>query len=232
MCFILGMNVVANRGSEVNHRHKWLNHYNAPGPVGSVGDVHLQPRLKHSFPDAALRYQREFAHKREQRLGSNVTDGQHVSYDTGAGPSHVLDATFAGTRGFKIAHGYRFQDLRDLDRSTVPIQGSLPQYSWNNKIAETYKSMHTGEKFLPQAGNYTLVDNEVPRGGLYPKVTDIIGTPTAQDESVTRMNYATEGGANSTQLKSHISNPRNPFLVGTQYSKTNAKTGRMGRLRK
>lgn len=238
MRFIQMMDIVNNRGSEVNHRHKWLYNYTSPGPVGSIGDTNLQVKLKHSSPDMPIRYYAETSHKREQRLGSNVTDGQYVNYDTGSGPGRLIDKTFAGTRDFKIRHGFRFQDLRELDLSTVPIQGSLPQYSWNNRIATTYKSMHTGEKFLPLPGKYQLPDNEVPRGGSYPRVTSVIGLPNDVQESVTRMNYA--GGmdkagnqiGDNREVKDRIPNPRNPFLRGKTYSKTNTPSTRMGHIRK
>jgi len=234
MRFITMTAIVANRGTGPNHRHVWLNDYINPGPISSIGDVNLQVRLKHSFPDAPLRYTREFSHKRIQRLGSNVTDGQYVNYDTGAGPPKLIDKSFTGTRDFKILHGYRFQDIRDLDRSTVPIDGSLPQYSWNNKIAQTYKSMHTGEKFLPLPGKYQLPDNEIPRGGNYPRVTDRAGMPSIEQENFTRMNNVStskDGDMyDGRELKSTIANPRNPFMRGKQYSDRNAPRSRMKRV--
>lgn len=36
-----------------------------PGVVGSVGDVHLTPKLKHSFPDAKIRWETAFSGKNE-----------------------------------------------------------------------------------------------------------------------------------------------------------------------
>lgn len=152
-----------------------------PGPVGSVGDVICQSRLKHSAPELPLRFSEWNAGKNEVFLGSNVSDGQHVGYDSGGGPARLIDSNWGGRRSFKTRLGYILQDIREPDNAVEPFVSSLGDYSWRNKIATTYEARRTGENFLPLPGGYQLSPGEVPRGGQTPRVTDEVGGDALRD---------------------------------------------------
>lgn len=155
--------------------NRWDDSSIRPGAVGSIGDVNCQPRLKHSAPELPLRFEPEFAHGNEVKLGSNVSDGQHLGYDSKGGPARLIDSNWGGRRHFKTRHGYIMQDLRQPDTRYEPYVGATPQYSWRNKLATTYDARRTGEMFLPLPGGYAPNPGETPRGGLMPRITDVIG---------------------------------------------------------
>jgi len=154
--------------------NRWDHSNIRPGAVGSVGDVNLTPRLKHSHPNMPLRFDKAFSGKNEIFLGSNISDGTHKGYDSGGGPARTIDSNWGGRRRFKTRHGYIFQDIRTPDDLVVPVQGSTPDYSWRNKIATAFESKRTGDLFLPLPKGYDLGEGQVARGGAYPRVTDIV----------------------------------------------------------
>jgi len=154
--------------------NRWDHSSIRPGAVGSVGDVNLTPRLKHSHPDMPLRFEKCFAGKNEVFLGSNVTDGTHKGYDSGGGPARTIDSNWGGRRRFKTRHGYIFQDIRAPDDFVVPVEGTTPSYSYRNKVATTYEAKRTGDLFLPLPKGYDLREGQIPRGGAAPRITDIV----------------------------------------------------------
>jgi hypothetical protein len=155
-----------------------------PGSVGSVGDVNMTPRLKHSHPDMPLRFDRSFSGKNSVFLGSNVQNGTQKSYDSGGGPARTVDSNWGGRRRFQTRHGYIFQDIRTPDDLVVPVLGTTPSYSWRNKVATNFEAKRTGELFLPLPGGYDLSAGQVPRGGTTPRITDIVpGTTGGQGYS-------------------------------------------------
>lgn len=151
----------------------------APGPVGSVGDVLVQSRLKRSYPDAPVSFDPSTGHAASVRLGNNVQDGQNVSFDTGYAGARVVDSNWGGRRGLQTCTGWVHQDLREPDRSITPYVGSTGAYGWLNKIATVYNARRTGDKFLPLPGGYRLSEGEITRGGAYPQITDVAGGSTA-----------------------------------------------------
>jgi hypothetical protein len=146
-----------------------------PGPVGSVGDVNINARIKQSYPDMTPAYLTETAGKNGQYFGSNVQNGQHRSWDNKGGPARLIDSNWGGRRNFQTAIGWIHQDLRDPDRRVEPYVGATPGYSWNNRIATCYNAKHHGDKFLPLPGGYALSPGEITRGGAYPQITDVAG---------------------------------------------------------
>lgn len=52
--------------------------------------------------------------------------------------------------------------------------GGTPQYSWRNIVANTFEAKRTGDKFLPLPGPFALKAGQIPIGGSFPRVTDII----------------------------------------------------------
>lgn len=154
---------------------RWLNDYIAPGPVGSVGDVVLQPRLKRSMPNSPFEFDKAFSHVKEPYFGSNVSNGQHVGYCSRGGPALLLDSNWNMGRGFKNRVGWYYQDLRAPDKRVEPLLGTAPEYSWHNRLATVYREKHSGDHFLPLPGPYVLSPGEAARGGRYPITTDIVG---------------------------------------------------------
>lgn len=96
--------------------NRWDHDSIRPGPVGSVGDALTQVRLKHSNPDLPLRFQGWNSHANEPRFGSNVQDGQWLSHDDNGGPNFTIDTNWGGRRDFRTNVGWRWQDLRAVDR--------------------------------------------------------------------------------------------------------------------
>ena len=151
----------------------WLNNYISPGRVGSVGDVNLQVELKRSNPDMPNRYYNWTTGKYEQRLGSNVQDGQEYSYDSGGLMARVIDENWNTNKTFKTAQGWYYQDLRPVDRTIEPVLGGMPQYSWLNSQAVVFNAKSTGNKFLPLPNGYAPGPEDQPRGGLIPRINPI-----------------------------------------------------------
>lgn len=152
--------------------NRWDHSSIRPGPVGSVGDVLLQPRLKHSAPDLPLRFDPNFSHQNEVFLGSNVSDGQHRGYDGGGGPARTDDSNWENKK-FKTSHGWIYQDMRAPDTLHEPENTGTPQYSWHNKLATAYDAFRTGNAFLPVPGAYALHPGEVGRGGQVPRIVGV-----------------------------------------------------------
>lgn len=78
-----------------------------------------------------------------------------------------------GRRHFKYREGYIFQDMRAPDKSTEPLMGATPDYSWHNRLATVYDAKRRGDKFLPLPGGYALEANQVLRSGTFPRITDV-----------------------------------------------------------
>jgi hypothetical protein len=151
--------------------NRWDHASIRPGTVGSVGDVIVTPRYKQSAPDLPVRFDPEFSGKNASRLGANVTDGTAVAYLTGGGPAAAIDSYWGGRRDFRTCHGWIHQDIRATDRTIQPMLGATPDYSWNNKLATTYRAMHTGDQFLTVPGQYAPAAGDITRGGAFPRIT-------------------------------------------------------------
>lgn len=148
----------------------------SPGPVGSVGDTLGQVRYKHSFPDQGIRLDPDYINSKQNRLGSNVSDGNHTSFTSGGrGDPFVLNSPWSDTRIRKTSWGQIVQDVRASDKLHEPRVGSVPQLQWNNRLATVYNAKRTGHMFLPLPGPYVASPGETPRGGQLPKVTAITG---------------------------------------------------------
>lgn len=171
-----------------------LNRWNydriQPGSVGSVGDVNLTPRFKHSYPAAPLRFDPYFSGKNASFLGSNVQNGTQASYDSSGGPAYTVDSNWGGRKSFKTNHGYIYQDLREPDKSSESILGSTPAFSYKHKVASVYEAKRSGEKFLPLPQGYKPSSNQLPRGGTFPHIRDMepgtigIGSMLPTDQSI------------------------------------------------
>jgi hypothetical protein len=152
--------------------NRWDHSRIQPGSVGSVGDVNLTPRLKHSSPNMPLRFDKSYSGKKERYLGSNVQNGSQKSFESGGGPARTIDSNWGGRRDFKTRQGYIFQDVRAPDTTDEPLLGCTPNYSYRNKVATTIEAKRTGANFLPLPHGYVPSSNQILRGGNFPRVTD------------------------------------------------------------
>src|ERR1700722_5656040 len=123
--------------------NRWDHSAIRPGPVGPVGDALVQVPFKHSTPDWPIRWDPSNAHANEPRGGSNVQNGQLLSYNDDGGPNYTIDSNWGGRRRFERPHGWYHQDMRAPHRRVDAIVGAPPQYSWNNKIAQVYNARVT-----------------------------------------------------------------------------------------
>lgn len=172
MCFIVMEPITDTRKYAPNFQRL------TAGPVGSVGDVNLNVRLKHSMPDLPIRYDAVFSGPQEVYYGSNVADGYHESFTSGGiGDAPVYNGNWGGHRDFKIANGWKYQDLRAPDTLHEPILGVMPNYSYNNKIATVFEARRTGFNFLPVPGEYQIAQGQIPRGNAVPGPVETVAEP-------------------------------------------------------
>lgn len=169
------------------------NHWTiSPGPVGSVGDVNMQVRLKHNTPDAPLRFDKTFSGKNLRYLGSNVQDG---SYGSG-GSARTITRKFGIRNAQKTEVGWRKQDIIPVDRTTQPKFAPLGPYTWNNQRAQVFRAKISGQAFLPTPGGYKQTAQG--RGNVIPRtvLTESGGAPTAESLNyiAAANNLARQGG--------------------------------------
>lgn len=149
----------------------WSNNYIAPGPVGSVGDANLQSRLKSSLP-GEFRWEKKTYGKNEPSFGSNVSDGTDTSFSSGGGPARTMDNFWGGRRDMSTSRGWKFQNLRpeDVQESSDPVMGALPQLSWKMQLAAVKDRQRTGNLFRTRRGGLIDAPRGPVRGGNVPTV--------------------------------------------------------------
>lgn len=155
----------------INVYEKSINNWTIrPGPVGSVGDTHMQVRLRQTGPDSHTRYDKDFSGKEEKFYGSNVQDGQFGS----GGSARVIDRKFGSRPGHKTSVGWRFQDLIPTDRSSMTTLKHMGPFTWDNQRASVLRAKVSGEKFMPSPLGYdkTLLreTQSLARGNQVPRV--------------------------------------------------------------
>ncbi len=151
----------------------------SPGSVGSVGDALQQVKLKHSFPDADLRFALTDAEM--SAGGSNVQNGSTANYE-GNGIYRCLDSNWGGNRDMKTAIGWEHQDLRAPDKRYEPAVA--PSFSsYDNLKYHIYESKRTGDKFLPLPGGYEPPPGNQSRGAA-PVITALAGGDFTPQPSV------------------------------------------------
>lgn len=87
-----------------------------PGPVGSVGEVNVQTKLRTSMPSMPIRWDKTYSGQNGALYGSSITDGSHRSFNTGAIGNRVVDRNWAFGRRFITKVGWYHQDLRAPDK--------------------------------------------------------------------------------------------------------------------
>jgi len=148
--------------------NRWDKDSIRPGPVGSVGDVNLQVKLRKSAPYLPNRYQKAFSGKNEVWSGSNISDGQWRGYTSGGRGAVTYQKALGNRHGFKTPVGYIIENIVAEDRTKMAKMVPLGQYSWDEEKAKIYKSKHTGEQFLPLPSGYEKT--ELPRGSQFPAI--------------------------------------------------------------
>jgi hypothetical protein len=209
--------------SAIRPLNRWDYSSICPGPQGSVGDALPQERYKSSMP-GDFRWNPNMHGRNESKYGSNVRDGFMRSYTSGGGPSRTLDSNWQSGRSFRTNHGWYMQDLRAPDKRIEPVMGSLPQYDWRNKIATVNRAMTTGDMFPIPRGGVLQAPTGPPRGGMFPRTTDIISGDTSAapnadnqlnagplDNPVTSSNFIASGSSfNKKGLTPVNGPPRRP----------------------
>ena len=140
---------------------RWNNNYISPGGVGSVGCSLVQTRLRQcNTADFKFKIRPGDVPK-----GSNITDGNFdAMYTIGSG-ARVYDTNWGGRRHFRHKYGTEYHDFRTVDRLVQPMMGTLPQYTWQNKVATAYAVKGT-KNFLPVPGPFMPAPNALSRGPM------------------------------------------------------------------
>jgi hypothetical protein len=149
--------------------NRWDKDSIRPGPVGSVGDVNMQVKLKKSAPDMKDRYDPTFSGKNEPWSGSNVSDGMWYGWTSGGREATVISKALPNIqdRG-KTAVGWVMQNIVPTDRSRVTKVTPLGRYGWDTTVGSVLKAKTTGELFLPLPEGYNKT--ELPRGSGFPRI--------------------------------------------------------------
>ena len=158
--------------------NRWDHSSIRPGIVGSVGDCLISERLKSTFP-GDFRWNPMTVGSKASFLGSSISNGAHTSFVSGGGPAKLIDRNWASGRRFQTKHGWYYQDMRAPDKRIEPTVGSLPQYTWRNRIARIENQRKTGNLF--QHGGMNAPDG-ITRGGQVPRVTDVVGGDTPPEQ--------------------------------------------------
>lgn len=140
----------------------------SPGAVGSVGDALGQVQLKTSCPEQPIR--NSFSAAQNVMHGSNVQDGQDANFIR-YGQPYVIDKKLVNL-SIKTPYGWTTQDVRASDKRYEPTL-SQTFSSFEGLAARTYNARLTGNLFLPLPGAYEAGPNQIPRGGLTPRITDL-----------------------------------------------------------
>ena len=242
----------------LNARIKPLNRWDKdsirPGPVGSVGDVNLQVKLRKSASYLPNRYDKTFSGKNEVWSGSNISDGQWTGYTSGGRGALTLTQPMPQRAGFKTPVGWLIENVVPVDRSRVAKMVPLGQYSWESNKDRIYRAKTTGEQFLPLPMGYEK--GPLPRGSQYPKIVaasigDGIALPAA-DVLITDPVFGETGsiqkpgtgemvgipgmGCSDIEKKKHwapiMGDPRRKFVVedfpaGYEWRKVSEYTGQV-----
>ena len=151
-----------------------------PGPVGSVGDTIVKTRFRQSTPFMPWAFDPYYAGNRGNKLGSNVTDGDHKNYDDHGGPARTFDSKWTGNRSFKHQYGITFHDVQDQpdkfpDKLAEPIIAWLGDFSNRRRLARVRDLNSQGKLFKVMPGGYGLQPGQIARNGSFPIVTDTSG---------------------------------------------------------
>ena len=163
-----------------NFTNRWDKDSIRPGPVGSVGDVNLQVKLKHSSPDLPVRYESIFSKENEKWTGSNISDGQWYGFTSGGRGAITIRENWTNDTPFKTGVGYKIENIIPVDRSRIVKTVPLGNYDWDAQKSRIYSAKVTGDAFLPLPLGYDKPENLLPRGSQFPRpIAESVGTGVA-----------------------------------------------------
>jgi len=139
-----------------------------PGIVGSVGDVVVRPRFRQSRPDMIWVYDPYWSDSRANTLGSNISDGDVLGYDSRGGPARTNDSNWNGNRSFRHQYGWTFHAPRNTDKYSEPELTPLGDVSWKLKQARSRTIKRSGKLFAALPQGYQPYPGQVLRGGNFP----------------------------------------------------------------
>jgi hypothetical protein len=149
--------------------NRWDKDSIRPGPVGSVGDVNVQVKLKKSSIDLRERYDPTFSGKNAPWSGSNVADGMWYGWTSGGRSATVVSKALPNVQtGGKTNVGWVMQNITASDRSRDTKATPLGRYGWDTTVGSVLKAKTTGEMFLPLPEGYQK--SGLPRGSQFPRV--------------------------------------------------------------
>ena len=176
-----------------------------PGRVGSLGDTVVKTRFRQSTPFMPWAYDPYWAGDRANKLGSNVIDGDTLSYDSRGGPARTFDSKWTGNRSFRHQYGWEYHDIQSPDKITEPMVSWLGDFSWRRKLATTTLIKRAGKLFNVLPNGY----QGSGRGGNYPVETTSGGIDRQQEYD---QNQAVQESRNVTKLGAQeTSKPRDLF---------------------
>ena len=149
--------------------NRWDKDSIRPGPVGSVGDVNVQVKLKKSSIDLPERYDPTFSGKNAPWSGSNVADGMWYGWTSGGRSATVVSKALPNVQtSGKTSVGWAMQNIVASDRSRSTKMTPLGRYGWDTTVGSVLKAKTTGEMFLPLPEGYQK--SGLPRGSQFPRV--------------------------------------------------------------
>lgn len=211
-------------GDLINNVHPRHIISTQPGVVGTVGEVVVKPRFRQSTPFMPWAYDPYWAGRRADKLGSNVQDGDSLSWVSNGGPARTFDSNFPGNRSFKHRYGIEHHDIPDLvDKSVEPVVAWQGDVSWRRKLAQPRIAKRTGQLFLVKPQGFSPTGPT--RGGNYPVAVTAGGTePAGGEPDMDSEEQQARTGAGVSKLGRQNQNRPNT-LRPTDFS---ARFGRLG----
>src|SRR3972149_4174014 len=147
------------------------------GMVGQLGDTINRTRGRSSAPDLPMLWSGETTGNKVLRYGTKLADGDLSSTNNGylkmGGHGRLNSTRWNRTvRDFKTQVGRSFRDIVTPDKSTDVTMRGLPKYTYRLQVSRVLNAKRYRQKFLPLPGKYDVPPGQIPRGGLYPRVTD------------------------------------------------------------
>lgn len=200
--------------------NQWMNDYISPGPVGPVGDVLVNEKLKKSHPDLPPRY--TFNSLKGRGIG--LQDGTWYNYHNYGLAAQVERQTYYDQSTETVDHGVSHQDVRLQDLKADTRVLAAPQFGWKNQEATMLNARVTGEQFLPLPMGYqpegirrgpqprtnTLVDNTEVLGPIQPvpKLRTLVGNYTNPDDVQVAQENIQRQEANPVQQRGFLGQGR------------------------
>lgn len=153
----------------VHNVSPWHEYQLRVAPVGPIAFT-VPPRFRQSTASMPWRYDPYWTGRRASRLGGNIQDGDHASYETGGMQARTIDSRWNGNRSFKHQYGYQYHDIAPLAKFAIPNLTPQGDIDWRNKTFKVTNVNRPGRLFLPkQVPPFGL--KGIQRSGTYPTAT-------------------------------------------------------------